>query len=169
MITGAQIRAARALLRWSAEKLAEKAKVGVMTIRRAEAEDGTPSMIANNAEAIRRALETGGVEFTNGDSPGVRVRRQTLADFEFAGWRSSSADYGIVRARDGAHRILAEIATEYLEDLARMTNPTAEQLKQELLKRQRHFIDEIERRYRDGQFIEQKRAGSVFRVIRVVS
>ena len=39
-ITGSQIRAARALLRWRAEDLANEAKIGVATVRRAEAKDG---------------------------------------------------------------------------------------------------------------------------------
>lgn len=77
MITGAQMRAARALLRWSADKLAEEANVGVMTVRRAEAIDGAPTMIVNNAEAIQRALEAAGVMFVpeNGEGPGVRLKK----------------------------------------------------------------------------------------------
>ena len=68
------MRAARAFLRWTANDLAKAAKVGVMTIRRAEAEDGVPQkMLVNNVEAIRRALEAAGIEFTNGDAPGVRM------------------------------------------------------------------------------------------------
>ena len=31
----------------------------------------------NNLAAIKRALEDAGVEFTNGDAPGVRLRKQT--------------------------------------------------------------------------------------------
>ena len=73
MITGGQIRAARAFLRWSAEELAAKAKVGSQTVRRAEREEGVPSMLANNMDAIIRALEAAGIEFTNGDAPGVRM------------------------------------------------------------------------------------------------
>ncbi len=75
MITGGQIRAARAFLRWSAEDLAEKAEIGTQTVRRAEREDGVPSMMANNMDAIIRALETAGIEFTDGDAPGVRMAK----------------------------------------------------------------------------------------------
>src|SRR5665811_1833924 len=77
-ITSAQIRAARALLRWSAVDLAQESSVGVNTIRRAEvAEDGT-SLTAANELAIRRALEAAGVEFIdeNGGGPGVRLRQR---------------------------------------------------------------------------------------------
>lgn len=85
MIVGAQIRAARALVRWTVEDLAKSAKVGVMTVRRAEASDGPPSMLLNNMAAIRAALEAAGVEFIaeNGGGPGVRLRKTStggLAD-----------------------------------------------------------------------------------------
>jgi len=76
VIMSAQIRAARALLRWSAVDLARQSSVGVNTIRRAEvAENGTSLTVANEL-AIRRALETAGVEFIdeNGGGPGVRLR-----------------------------------------------------------------------------------------------
>src|ERR1700745_1784581 len=76
LLTGAQIRAARALLRWSADELAGAAKVGVATVRRAERTDGKPSMTEANKEAIHRALESAGVEFINEDGgPGVRLRK----------------------------------------------------------------------------------------------
>ncbi len=77
MITGAQIRAARALVRWTVEDLAKGAKVGVMTVRRAEANDGPVKMLPNNLSAIRAALEAAGVIFQdeNGEGPGVRLRK----------------------------------------------------------------------------------------------
>jgi hypothetical protein len=62
-ITSAQIRAARALIRWTAEDLAAKAKLGVATIRRAEATDGGLQMTVANLAAVRRTLEAAGVEF----------------------------------------------------------------------------------------------------------
>ncbi len=76
MLSSAQIRAARALIRWSAEELAEQSNVGVTTIRRAElAENRTAMTVANNI-AVRRALESAGVEFIdpNGGGPGVRLK-----------------------------------------------------------------------------------------------
>ena len=77
MITGTQIRAARAMVRWTVEQLAKAAQVGVMTVRRAEAVDGVPAMLVNNAMAIRAALESAGVDFIaeNGGGPGVRLRK----------------------------------------------------------------------------------------------
>jgi hypothetical protein len=75
-ISSAQMRAARALLRWSALDLAQASKVGVATIRRVEVVDGEiPVTIANEA-ALRQALESAGVKFIdeNGGGPGVRLR-----------------------------------------------------------------------------------------------
>jgi ribosome-binding protein aMBF1 (putative translation factor) len=79
MLKSAQIRAARALLRWSAEDLAQHSKLGVTTIRRAELTDGATSMTVSNDLAVRRALEAAGVEFIdeNGGGAGVRLRRPT--------------------------------------------------------------------------------------------
>jgi hypothetical protein len=74
-VTGAQIRAGRAIVRWSAEDLAEHAQIGVMTVRRAEAVDDVPNLIPNNLDAIHRALEEAGVEFIDGELPGVRPRK----------------------------------------------------------------------------------------------
>lgn len=77
MITGAQIRAARGLIRWSADTLAENSKLGVATVRRAESVDGVPTITGANLAAIRAALEGAGVEFIdpNGGGAGVRLRR----------------------------------------------------------------------------------------------
>lgn len=76
MLTGAQIRAGRALARWTVEDLAKAAKVGFQTVRRAEANDGPVKMLANNEAAIRAALEAVGVEFIpeNGKGAGVRLK-----------------------------------------------------------------------------------------------
>jgi transcriptional regulator with XRE-family HTH domain len=75
-ITGAQIRAARALIRWSAKELAKAAGVGVATVSRAEVEDGTTSLTSANLKAIRLALETAGIQFIpeNGGGVGVRLK-----------------------------------------------------------------------------------------------
>jgi hypothetical protein len=76
-LTSAQIRAARALVRWRAEDLARESSIGVATIRRAELTDDETSMTAANDIAVRRALEAAGVEFIdeNGGGPGVRLRK----------------------------------------------------------------------------------------------
>jgi transcriptional regulator with XRE-family HTH domain len=77
-LTSDQIRAARALLRWRAEDLAQASAVGIATIRRAELAEKETSMTAPNDMAVRRALEAAGVEFIeeNGGGPGVRLRKR---------------------------------------------------------------------------------------------
>jgi hypothetical protein len=77
-LTSAQIRAARALIRWSAQELANQSAVGVTTIRRAELTASATVLTRANDLVIRRTLEAAGVEFidANGDGgPGVRLRK----------------------------------------------------------------------------------------------
>jgi transcriptional regulator with XRE-family HTH domain len=64
LFTPEQIRAARSLIHWSQNDLAEKAGVAVSTV--ADFERGYRVPVANNALAIRRALEMAGVVFTEG-------------------------------------------------------------------------------------------------------
>ena len=73
-LTSAQIRAARSLIRWSAEDLAARSSLSVATIRRAELTDAETSMTAANDLAVRRALEAAGVEFIDEDGGGAGVR-----------------------------------------------------------------------------------------------
>jgi len=72
-ISPAQLRAARALVDWSRDKLAQASGMTARTLARIEGgeTDPRPSTLA----AIRTALESAGVEFTNGDAPGVRIRQ----------------------------------------------------------------------------------------------
>lgn len=77
MISSAQIRAAKALLRWSGEKLAQESNLSLSTIRRVEASEGVPE--AQNMKtilAIKDALESAGIEFIGSpdDRPGVRLK-----------------------------------------------------------------------------------------------
>ena len=69
-LTSAQIRAARALIRWSAEELARHSVVSVTTIRRAELMPSATTLTRANDQAIRRALENAGVEFIDADKGG---------------------------------------------------------------------------------------------------
>ncbi len=77
-LTSSQIRAASALIRWSAEDLARATQLSVTTIRRAELTEEETSMTTANNLAVRRALEAAGVEFIdeNGGGPGVRLRKR---------------------------------------------------------------------------------------------
>ena len=72
IVTGRQIVAARGLLGWSQEHLAQAADVGIATIMRWEAGAVTPRR--DTVERVRLAIEGRGVEFTNGGQPGVRFK-----------------------------------------------------------------------------------------------
>jgi hypothetical protein len=76
-ISSAQMRAARAMLRWSALDLAAASKLGVATIRRVEVIDGEIPVTLANEAAIRRAFEAAGIDFMedNGTGEGVRFRK----------------------------------------------------------------------------------------------
>ncbi len=76
-MTPEQIRAARALLKWSARELAEKVGLGLTTIQRMENEAGLESALNKNVNAVKKALEEGGVEFIpeNGGGAGVRFKK----------------------------------------------------------------------------------------------
>jgi transcriptional regulator with XRE-family HTH domain len=71
MIEG-QWRAARALIGWSQGELAAKIGMSVLTIKRLEA--GAPNVSDDARKRAMEALESAGVEFTNGDRPGVRLK-----------------------------------------------------------------------------------------------
>ena len=69
----AQIRGARGLLGWSQAQLAKAAGLSEPTIKRFE-----PSQTNVSDAAVGKmvaALHDAGVEFTNGDQPGVRMRK----------------------------------------------------------------------------------------------
>jgi transcriptional regulator with XRE-family HTH domain len=74
MLTPAQCRAARGLLDWTQQELADAARIGVATVRLFEGE-GAESRQATIA-VLRQAFELAGVEFIdeNGGGPGVRLR-----------------------------------------------------------------------------------------------
>ncbi len=78
MITTEQIRAARQMIRMTAEGLAEASGVGVATIRRYELMSGVPAGNARSVDALQKALEAAGIEFigTPEDRPGVRFLKR---------------------------------------------------------------------------------------------
>lgn len=73
-ISPAQFRAARALLDWSRSKLGEKAGYSLPTVQRIE--KGGANVSDEVREKLKAALEKAGVEFTNGDAPGVRLKKR---------------------------------------------------------------------------------------------
>ena len=73
MITPGQCRAARALLDWSQQMLAKQARVGVVTVQTFERGIAEPRQAT--LTVIVQAFEREGVEFTNGDAPGLKLRK----------------------------------------------------------------------------------------------
>jgi len=76
MFTPEQCRAARALLGWSQQDLANQARVGIVTVN--QLENGLSQPRPATLDVIQRALETAGVEFIdeNGGGPGLRLRKR---------------------------------------------------------------------------------------------
>jgi transcriptional regulator with XRE-family HTH domain len=78
MLTPAQLRAARALVGWSRERLGEEAGVAAETVKRFEFWGSNPKL--GTVNKWRRALEAAGVDFIDTDAksfeggPGVRLR-----------------------------------------------------------------------------------------------
>ena len=66
---------ARAALGWSIEQLADRTEVSSRTIKRIEAQSGSPAATAANLRLIRTTLEDAGIEFIGDatDGPGVRL------------------------------------------------------------------------------------------------
>jgi hypothetical protein len=73
-ISGAQVRAARAFLGWTARALAKKADVPDFTLEWIEGHRQISGKDLNALAAIRAQLETGGIEFTDDEGiPGLRL------------------------------------------------------------------------------------------------
>lgn len=76
MISGGQIRAARAFLGWSQSELAKKAEISEMTLKRFEKRGEKPTGTLKSLEAIQKAFEEAGIVFIDRDEaggPGVRL------------------------------------------------------------------------------------------------
>jgi transcriptional regulator with XRE-family HTH domain len=73
MINADQIRMARAATRISVRELAKLADVSAMTVTRLE--NGHSGGHAETMRKIQLALEALGVEFTNGDAPGMKLHK----------------------------------------------------------------------------------------------
>ena len=71
-----QCRMARAALGFGVRQLAAAAKVSIDTVARFERGD---ELKERTIDALQRALEAAGVEFTNGGQPGVRLTKAPAA------------------------------------------------------------------------------------------
>jgi hypothetical protein len=79
-ISGRQITAARVLIGLRRRDLAIKAKISTPALIRMESSFGEPVGLINNIAAVCAVLESAGIEFTNGDEPGVRLRKTPRCD-----------------------------------------------------------------------------------------
>ncbi len=70
-LTRRHCRAARALLDWTAEDLAKRAGVHVVTVHTFESDRHRPR--DTTRDALQKALEEAGIEFSNGTAPGVKL------------------------------------------------------------------------------------------------
>ena len=70
-IAGTQIRMARAALKWGVRELGQAAGVNPNTVARIE---GGADALTSTLTKIQNALESAGIEFTNDEAPGVRLK-----------------------------------------------------------------------------------------------
>lgn len=96
MISGRQIRAARALLSWDAKELASKTGLSVDTIFKIET--GAVQARGNSLEKIEYALQSAGIEFT--EQEGVRIRREEI--------QLLKGQKGLQQFFDGVYEYLAQ-------------------------------------------------------------
>ncbi len=97
-----QCRMARAALGLGVRELAVSAKVSVDTVARFERGDGLKE---RTVEALQRALEAAGVEFTNGDKPGVRLSSLKAPGLlKLAKPQKSKSSEGMPRAKASQRR-----------------------------------------------------------------
>jgi hypothetical protein len=74
--------------------------LGLNTIKRAEAKDGKTSLTEANEIAVQRAFEMAGIEFTNGDQPGVRLTKAAAGrSMEIAGVSKPKGSAKAVRSK----------------------------------------------------------------------
>ena len=66
MITARQFRAARALLGWTQETLADKARVALTALKRLESESGL-EVFESTRDQVRRAFESAGIVLLSTD------------------------------------------------------------------------------------------------------
>lgn len=114
MITGAQIRMARAALDWSRERLASKTKLSVTTIRNIEHGDVVPR--EGNLNDIQQVFEHNGLEFT--DQEGVRKKSNIVAVFEGESALSRFFDdvYYTILPTNGAEILTSGVSeSDYME------------------------------------------------------
>ena len=98
LVTGNQLKAARALAGVDQQQVADSAGVNVNTIRNMEARGAAP--ITSSVVTVRHvqvALEALGIEFLNHERPGVRLSSERAA--EIAGAKKPGAAVKTIRRK----------------------------------------------------------------------
>jgi transcriptional regulator with XRE-family HTH domain len=65
MLTGMEIRAARALLNWSQGKLAKNAGISMSSVQRIESQNGIPDARTRTLLRFERCFQAAGITFSN--------------------------------------------------------------------------------------------------------
>jgi transcriptional regulator with XRE-family HTH domain len=94
-----QCRMARVALGWGVRELAAAAKVSPDTVARFERGD---ELKERTVDSLRQALEAAGVEFTNGEQPGVLLTKAAGARFSQLEIPPTSMDVSRLRRRKTA-------------------------------------------------------------------
>lgn len=79
MISNLQMRAARALLGWSQQRLADEAGLSIITVKRLEGSEDTFQARFDTVLKVKEAVEAAGVVFHGGEhglAHGVSLRRK---------------------------------------------------------------------------------------------
>jgi transcriptional regulator with XRE-family HTH domain len=82
MIDSAQVRAARALLNWRQNDIAEASGIGIATIQRIEKGDNAAKSNHSTLSLLRQTFERHGIQFLEADSSGgsgVRISKRNVA------------------------------------------------------------------------------------------
>jgi transcriptional regulator with XRE-family HTH domain len=149
---------ARAALNWSLQQLADASGVHRNTISNFETGKyaGEPEKLA----AIRAALESAGVEFTNGGQPGVRMAKPTRAvEFQVIAGEENEP---VLKGHDGDKPVIAFVSRACFEDFPLQADRLT------WARRSRSALGEIaNKKYLAGQFQVIERGGGTFRKIEI--
>jgi len=148
-ISPSQCRAARALLDWSQDQLAENAQVARATIADFERNARVP--MRNNMVSIVSSLEAAGIAFIseNGEGAGVRFRKVELEYSNTVRTRNQDVLLS-VRYRGKPYRVV--IPREVTDDIDRTNHRTTDQRVKAVQNRLPMFLRAAEEAIISGQY-----------------
>jgi len=140
LISPSQIRAARALLNWTQDQLAQEAEVGIGTVR--DYENERRGNIVGALRPIERALNNGGVVFIHADPNGGAGVRLTGKLPDVHRWPTKRGDQGelMIRVDWKGERYEIFLADTTLEDLAPLGHDPADETYLGLIEQYRRAI-----------------------------